>query len=448
MSIQASTMHSVRPEADTASGFWKASPPRRWPSPPPYYSPSSLHEVEACPRRYALRRADYGDGQAGIYPSPVFKATAEGSVVHRALEEVQKAMRAAGARTPEEQVAVMRFHKGFPGFVESAIDKEMDVWLANPRMRHRAYDLRSALRRSSADLALRLRGLVTNTLGSTSPLGPSSTSEAVSGPQQPDPEYAGRRHPLGLGAHPEVDLKAPALRLKGTADLIDITADQVVITDAKTGDPKDTHPDQLRLYATLWAADSERNPTGRPVSSLQLLYRSGRTSVSLPDADAASILSARIDAADAALRATPPEARPAQQKCAYCPVRHLCDAYWQHIPWPEEEPPTQRFGDAHVQVQQAQGPEEVQVTVAQATWPSTPRVGSLAVHPSRPPLEPGTEVRLLGVRFVLEDSGLTMQETSDTERYVWSRNPPTQSPPVATSTVSGPQLLHNRCQFR
>ena len=146
----------------------------------------------------------------------------------------------------------------------------------------------------------------------------------------------GGRGPLAPGFYPEVDLRAPDLRLIGRADLLTVLDESCDVTDYKTGSPDAHHADQVRLYALLWNRDHELNPHSLPVRRLILSYASHDVDVdppSKPELDEiAADAAAQIGEAEAALLERPPTARPEASMCRYCGVRQLCDEYWADLP--------------------------------------------------------------------------------------------------------------------
>ena len=77
------------------------------PAPPGFWSYSSLKEIDACPRRYALARASYPDLWDGPgYPQAPTLAALFGDVVHGALETIVKALAASGCESATAAGAV------------------------------------------------------------------------------------------------------------------------------------------------------------------------------------------------------------------------------------------------------------------------------------------------------------------------------------------------------
>lgn len=122
------------------------------------------------------------------------------------------------------------------------------------------------------------------------------------------------------------------MRPFGVADLISLSQERCEMRDFKTGQERDEHAFQLRVYALLWWRDAELNPSARRADSLILSYSSGDVSVDAPgEAELQALERSLVDRAEAAkklIKLDPPEARPSLETCHYCSVRHLCDEYW------------------------------------------------------------------------------------------------------------------------
>ena len=80
----------------------------------------------------------------------------------------------------------------------------------------------------------------------------------------------------------------------------------------------------------LWLLDDVANPDGRPIRSLTLGYVDDVRAVSLPDDWEALRIELReeILTADDLVRRRRPPASPGVH-CWHCPVRQLCDEYWE-----------------------------------------------------------------------------------------------------------------------
>lgn len=295
------------------------------PEVPPIWSYSSLEDVEGCPRRYALSRADYPDlwDRRG-YPRLPVPAAIRGDVVHGALEIIVKALVKANCRSTRsaEAVAVLRELGGYTKVAEDVLSTQLARFDANPRL---SSDRRDQLTRQLTDWVPQARGQIQTYLNRME-LHPSAASGSGTPPSDPSV-----RLPARLGDHPEKELVADALRLKGRVDLLSVDTDGAQITDFKTGAEVPSHDDQLRLYALLWDEDDLANPDGLAVTALVAAYPGHDVAVAVPAseelAEARSAVATRIAAADAAAMAEPPAAILGDH-CGRCSVRGLCDTYW------------------------------------------------------------------------------------------------------------------------
>jgi hypothetical protein len=100
------------------------------------------------------------------------------------------------------------------------------------------------------------------------------------------------------------------------------------LIDFKTGEPSDSHAEQLVFYATLWWLKYGVLPR-----SLELRYTGGVDPVDVPVPSDTNLNSfaekLRIELSEAsALLVAPVPAKPSSTNCSRCPVRQLCDEYW------------------------------------------------------------------------------------------------------------------------
>jgi len=159
-----------------------------------------------------------------------------------------------------------------------------------------------------------------------------------------------------------VTLEVPALRWRGTVDLLHPSPDGCGIVEFKTGTPSEAHVFQVRVYAVLWRDDADLNPAGVRANRLTLSYPASTSEVAGPSDAEIEVLKDEMQRRAAMARAsvaTPnPEARVELEKCRYCDVRHMCEAYWASA-----IPSTQADGSAFIDI-------EVQLTgkVSSRTW--------------------------------------------------------------------------------
>lgn len=303
------------------------------PDPPRYWSYSALKAVEACPRRHALSRASYPNLWEGRgYPQVPNPAAIFGDVVHGAIELIVKAFVDAGCSSAQsaDAVTVLKDLGGYTTVAEKILAGRLGHLDDNPRLSgERRRQLARELARKLPDARVQIQTYLSRL--------PPLPTEAPA-PADAETEFGVMnrtrdRREISRGPHPELELIAESLRLLGRVDLLMLEEDGARITDFKTGAEDPSHEEQLLTYALLWARDHVVNPRQLPCRSLQAAYPNREKVFSLPD-DAAlekleSNLATRIKAADEAVEAATPEARPSDH-CRLCGVRPLCADYWDH----------------------------------------------------------------------------------------------------------------------
>jgi PD-(D/E)XK nuclease superfamily len=307
------------------SGVWLAVAPETWPASPTQMSVSSIREIDACPRRWAIKAADYPEvwDRRG-YPPRLFISSVAGSVVHLVLKTITEALVRAGCRSVQDAgaVQVLRDLGGYSEIIEACIQQVLQPFFANPRAVPMIDVAIRALRMRTPDMRTEAQTF----LGRLSLQGsvPVGNQDAAKG--RP-------RVPLGPGMYPELELIASQISWHGTADLLMLSEHKCEIVDFKTGARDVEHVFQLLVYALLWIRDSELNPTARPADRLVLSYRDGEVHVDPPltrDLDELERkLIERSQAAARTLNEHPPQARPSVANCSYCEVRQICEDYWQ-----------------------------------------------------------------------------------------------------------------------
>lgn len=342
---------------------FRLQPPKIGAHLPECLSHSALTEIELCPRRWWLLQSQY-DGLIGPYPEPVFAATVMGSVVHGALKAFADALRRTGSPAPGS-VEFAEVRRVFPlrETVRQLRREALDHLTNNPRV-----DVATVAAAVSVDGCIAaFKRLVTQAYSGDVIAEPGedvvanvaaanvSGSEAVASTSvrsgiEPardaeldsavwwatdGPLAAGtdrRPYPVAVpcpAVLPEVQVEIADPPLRGTIDLVVTETRGDTVVEFKTGEPRPEHETQLRIYAVLWW-----RWTSRPIQRRLLVYAdhepvplSGLGVEELEREVAA--LRQRIDVVRADVSHYPPPARPAADKCPVCPVRQLCDEYWQ-----------------------------------------------------------------------------------------------------------------------
>jgi hypothetical protein len=309
----------------TDGGFWKVVEPARWPSAPDRLSHSSTLEIQTCARRWALAHGDYTN-TLGIaeYPRRLRKRTIAGQVTHLALQRIADSLREAGCVGPQDSrvPVALRGLGGISGVLEGCRDDVLKTLDGNRRAEPYAEVLRDDLARRIPGLRQQVQGSLQRIFGSSEP--PRGTSQ---------PDGIRRDGALSYGFHTEVKLAPSDIPWIGWADAIKLGPGQCEIIDFKTGQEDESHWDQLRLYALLWARDSRLNPTGRLATHLTLVYPGSSRPVEVPTEADLTVLESELIAVGARVGATLQEVPPlpfvATDSCRFCDVKHLCAEYWQ-----------------------------------------------------------------------------------------------------------------------
>ena len=91
---------------------WQVSRPSLWPEAPPWMSYSTLSDLEACPRRWALSAAEYPNVWEGSgYPRPPRQAALEGTVVHLSLQKITHALVGSGCASLSDENVISTLRK-------------------------------------------------------------------------------------------------------------------------------------------------------------------------------------------------------------------------------------------------------------------------------------------------------------------------------------------------
>jgi len=302
---------------------------QEWPDPPQWMTYSTAAQVEACPRQWALQRGDFPEVWDGSgYPPRTSLPILKGRVIHRSVETILNALRERHPSARPE--SVLQRLGGYSTVVEREIEAVLkEKVAANPRVQKQAADLESDLRGSAG----KLRGRVQRHIVRLDKI-PTPKERATHDQGRTEESKSGdsRRGPLPNGVYAEQWVQASAIGWGGYIDLLSLRNDDCVISDIKTGKAKGSHADQVRLYALFWWLDDELNPEGRVADTLRLRYPSETVEVPAPDETLLEDLRHQVEERGEEVRAlideSPPPARPEQERCSRCDVRHLCDAYW------------------------------------------------------------------------------------------------------------------------
>lgn len=325
-----------------------------------------------------------------------------GEIVHGSLERIVGELVSAGCEstTSAEAVAVLRELGGYTNVLRGVLDDRLAALKDNPRVAVRLDGLMRQLRQRLPEMRQRTQATLSRT----------KLVEAVATGKRPVGSSSGK---LPDGTYPEFELRASILGWAGRADLVTVDGSNVHILDYKTGAPDEHHSDQVRTYALLWARRDEGDLDGPYATRLTLSYATHDDDVPAPSMEELEIMQAdlvvRTEAAKVELSSSAPVARPAPELCCFCPVRHMCEAYWptltQDIP--------DGFVDVELLIVERNGPRSWRAEVAATGSEALVRVADDAV------LEVGMRVRALGAYASRDDDNqlLAISWTANTEVY-------------------------------
>lgn len=311
-------------ETKSISSLWKVRLPNEWPHCPEFMSVSLIHEIEQCPRKWALKAANYPEiwNKKGFPPSPHISAV-RGQVLHLAGQKIIKALATAncGSVNSPKAISVIKELGGFTKIVQLALKIILSSFEDNPRLKSRFPKLSLDLEAELPEFRRKVQFFF-------------SRLKVVSNFQRKREKmpYSSNRFPLGLGSYPEVDLQAPDINWKGVADLINVEENGVEIVDFKFGEESEKHIFQILTYAILWLNDKDRNPDKKKVDRLNISYPQKERGVPIPNEkefdDIKFELIKRRTNGIKTLTKIPPKAKPDKDVCPYCDVRQNCNEYW------------------------------------------------------------------------------------------------------------------------
>jgi hypothetical protein len=337
------------------NGLLRDHQPAVWPSPPNDMTYSHLQEIETCPRRWSLTHAEYpGLWNQHGYPPKLQLRALEGLIVHKAAESITKELTGTGCSSllGSGAIAAMKALGGFSGLLDRCITKVLSAYADNPRANNTVDSAKRTLEAQVPHMRMHVQSLLGKLDLSFDPTSRSAANH-----------MGERRRPLGFGIYPEVEVRAPKIAWKGKIDILLVKESGCEIVDLKTGEFRDSHQFQLRVYALLWSLDTDLNPKRLLANKLTLSYDTSSVKISglsLSDLDRLEqdVIS-RTERARAAVKGADSDAIVVLDKCRYCSVRHLCEDYWRpsiHAKISENDAEFSIFCDCELRITDRHGP--------------------------------------------------------------------------------------------
>ena len=259
--------------------IWRVTGPTHFVTKPEWMSFHILREAEKCPLASVLRRSTYTHlwNRSG-YPNKPTVSAAIGIIVHSAAQHLMRELMKDGVISSRDEAAIQTLRR-LGGF-SSVITREISLFIQGEQTNPRFQSFASAFEKNLSNKLPRMRELLQELL---------SEQEWIvrrPGPSEkplPDGWSLGpKRHRLRPGTSFEIELREPEMKWKGRVDAITLLNDSCSISDLKTGEPSESHIEQLRVYSVLWDGDRDLNPDRLPVSGLKIFYGSSVISLDLP----------------------------------------------------------------------------------------------------------------------------------------------------------------------
>jgi hypothetical protein len=316
--------------------IWRVTQPTDQARAPEWMSFHVFKEAQRCPLSIALQRSSYRQlWSSSGYPTRPTASAISGIVVHEAAESLLKQFALAGV-TSLMQPQAMKVLKELGGFTK-VLEKFLAEFFArendNPRLEQFRDDLVRTLRLKLPQMRATLQALLVSHVWAplNSESGNSREMTSKLGRDKPT-----QRASLGSGTFVEIDLQDALAKWRGRVDILDVDESGCAITDLKSGVASDEHKEQLIVYAMLWNEDLDRNPAHLPIRSLQIVYGSGTIAIEVPNtSQMQKFRKYLIDSSESvrsALNASAVSANPSKENCRHCPVKLLCQPYWESLP--------------------------------------------------------------------------------------------------------------------
>ena len=310
--------------------IWRVTAPTHIVTGAEWMSFHILQEAERCPLASVLRRSQYSQlwNRSGYPKKPIVPA-AIGIIVHSSAQRLMRELMKDGVCSTRDEKAIETLRR--LGGLSAVIKEEMSAFIQSEQINPRFQSFALAFERNLTNKLPRMRELLQELLSEQQWI---VRSSGPRGKTSADAWSAGaKRFRLRLGTSFEVELREPALKWKGRVDVITVLNNSCSMLDLKTGEPSDTHIEQLRVYSVLWDGDQDLNPDRLPLSELKIFYGSSAVSLDLPTneslADWRSALTKRTENVLKLLTLSPVPARPSPENCSGCQVKLLCNEYWK-----------------------------------------------------------------------------------------------------------------------
>ena len=287
------------------------------------WSASTLNEVEECPKRFALRRANFPEiwSRAG-FPNRISAAQVKGIVVHEVVSMIMNSVQIS-SESPE--MCIMSFLKERGGYLELlkiTLEKELLSASSNPRAELMVETIRREVLADLSELRGQVQYFVKESINKVPAINTRLDNLEINGKASNTFQI-----PPINSEYKIVDSEFP---IEGYLDLLLTNEDIDHIIDYKTS--KTIHgeySDQLSLYAWLWNRSAKNLRKGdcriEVISGANL---SESRVIKIDDLPTIQInVLDRIKSAEQSITGEI-AAKPSIDSCKFCAVKVLCSPYW------------------------------------------------------------------------------------------------------------------------
>ena len=287
------------------------------------WSASTLNEVEECPKRFALRRANFPEiwSRAG-FPNRISAAQVKGIVVHEVVSMIMNSVQIS-SELPE--ICIMSFLKERGGYLELlkiTLEKELLSASSNPRAELMIESIRREVLADLSELRGQVQYFVKESINKVPGINTRLDNLEIN-----DKASTTFQIPPINSEYKIVDSEFP---IEGYLDLLLTNEDIDHIIDYKTSKTiHDEYWDQLSLYAWLWNRSAKNLRKGdcriEVISGANL---SESRVIKIEDLPTIQInVLDRIQSAEQSITGEI-AAKPSIDSCKFCAVKVLCNPYW------------------------------------------------------------------------------------------------------------------------
>jgi hypothetical protein len=143
--------------------FWVVLKPSEWPTFPRLMSYSTLLEIEACPRKWALLNGTYSQfGSQRGYPRLVNKQSVEGIIIHSSINIILRSLIQNNCNSFDDErvLTIMRKLEGYKGVIEKSIDQVLSDYSDNPRLKKQIQEFNIQLKSKIPEFRMRIQTLL------------------------------------------------------------------------------------------------------------------------------------------------------------------------------------------------------------------------------------------------------------------------------------------------